>query len=105
MEICMILERFDAVIFIGDDMLQRIYAAFNMLLRENIAMGGLKQWEMKESDRVRCRCDSQIMKAECFKFAVMDNLAVRDNDGGSGHRSPYHCDRKPRATKYYIASY
>lgn len=90
----MILERFDAIVFIGDDMLQGVYAAFNMLLRENIALGSLKQWEMNESERAACRCDGQLIKAECSKFAVMDNQAVRENDGGSGHRSPYYCDRE-----------
>lgn len=93
-EICMILERFDAIFFIGDDMLQHVYAAFNMLLRENIGLGGLKQWEMKEEERVACRCDYQIIKTECSKFTVMDSQEVRDNDGRSGHKSPYYCDRE-----------
>lgn len=90
----MILERFDAIVFVGDEMLQHVYAAFNMLLRENLAMGSLKQWEMKASEHVACRCDNQIIKADCSKYAVMDNQAVRDNDGGSSNRSPYYCDRK-----------
>lgn len=92
-EICMILDRFATVIFIGDSMLQHVYAAFNMLLRENIGMGGLKQWEMKESERSICRCDNQLMKQECSKYAVLHSQEVIDNDGRSGHRSPYHCDR------------
>lgn len=101
MEICMVLERFEAIVFIGDDLLQHIYAAFNMLLRENIAMGGLKQWEMKENERVKCRCDNQITKADCSKYTVMSNLAVRGNDGGAGNRSPYYCDRKPLVTSAF----
>lgn len=92
-EICMILDRFDTVVFIGDSMLQHIYAAFNMLLRENIGMGSLKQWEMKESERSICRCDNQLIKQECSKYAVLHSQEVIDSDGGSGHRSPYHCDR------------
>ncbi|MCJ1315605.1 hypothetical protein MMC15_000925, partial [Xylographa vitiligo] len=47
-ESCMILDRFDAVVFIGDSMLQNVYSAFNMLLRENVALGGLKQWNLKD---------------------------------------------------------
>ncbi|KAA6414693.1 MAG: hypothetical protein FRX48_01443 [Lasallia pustulata] len=94
-EICMILDRFDTVVFIGDSVLQHIYAAFNMLLRENIGMGGLKQWEMKESERSICRCDNQLMKSECSNHAVLHSQEVIDNDGGSSHRSPYHCDRTP----------
>lgn len=103
MEICMVLERFDAIVFIGDDLLQHIYAAFNMLLRENIAMGGLKQWEMNESERVKCRCENQITKSDCAKYTVMSNLAVRGNDGGGGNRSPYYCDRKPLATSVLLS--
>lgn len=90
----MILERFDAIVFVGDVRLQHIYAAFNMLIRENIALGSLKQWEMKENERAGCRCDNQLIKTECANYLVMDNQAVRDHDGDSGHRSPYHCDRE-----------
>ncbi|MCJ1303336.1 hypothetical protein MMC08_006144 [Hypocenomyce scalaris] len=66
-----------------------------MLLRENIGMGGLKQWEMKESERSACRCDNQLIKAECSKYAVLHSQEVKDNDFGSGHRSPFYCDRTP----------
>ncbi|KAL8796294.1 MAG: hypothetical protein Q9195_001409 [Heterodermia aff. obscurata] len=94
-EVCMILDRFDAIVFIGDDMLQHIYAAFNILLRENMALGSLKQWEMSEEERVNCRCDNQITRPECSKYAVLDSEEVRKNDHGSGHPSPYHCNRTP----------
>ena len=93
-EICMILERFDAIVFIGDEMIRHIYAGINMLLRENIAMGSLKQWQLKENERAGCRCENQLIKPECSMHAVTHNLAVRDNDAGSTHKSPYHCDRK-----------
>lgn len=89
----MILDRFDAIVFIGDNMLQHIYAAFNILLRENMAMGSLKQWEMSEDERVNCRCDNQITRPECSKYAVLDSEEVRKKDPGSGHTSPYHCNR------------
>lgn len=97
-EICMILERFDAIVFIGDNMLQHVYAAFNMLLRENMAMGSLKQWEMSEDERVNCRCDNQITRPECSKHAVLDSEEVRRNDPGSGHPSLYHCNRMYQLT-------
>lgn len=94
-EICMILERFDAVVFIGDDTLKHVYAAFNMLLRENIATGGLKQWDLTESERASCRCDNQFMKPECSKHIVTDSQTVSNHDGSGGHKSPYYCDRNP----------
>ena len=89
----MILERFDAIAFIGDDTLKHVYAAFNMLLRENIAMGGLKQWELTEKERSACRCDDQLANPECSKHAIMGSSAFVQNDAKSNHRSPYYCDR------------
>ena len=90
----MILDRFQAVAFIGDGSLRRIYAGFNMLLRENLAMGGLEQWRMKEEERKACRCDSQVRGTECMKYTIVNSQDVRDNDSMSRHSSPYYCDRK-----------
>jgi hypothetical protein len=89
----MILDRLDAVVFIGDEMLQHVYSAFNMLLRENIALGGLKQWNLKDDELMNCRCENQIMRGECATQSVLSSAEVRENDGGSSHRSPYYCDR------------
>ncbi|KAL8720142.1 MAG: hypothetical protein Q9225_002957 [Loekoesia sp. 1 TL-2023] len=94
-EICMILDRFDSVVFLGDETLRHIYSAFNMLLRENIGLGALRQWEMKESERETCRCANQLIRPECLAYSVTDSQSVRVNDAGSGHSSPYYCDRTP----------
>lgn len=90
----MILDRFDSIVFLGDDTLRHIYSAFNMLLRENIALGALRQWEMKESEREMCRCANQLIRPECLAYSVTDSQSVRMNDAASGHSSPYYCDRK-----------
>ena len=90
----MILERFDSVVFLGDDSLRHIYSAFNMLLRENIDLGGLKQWEMKEAEREVCRCENQLIRPECTHYTVMASQSVGENDASSGHSSPYFCDRE-----------
>lgn len=87
----MILDRFDTIFFIGDHSLKHIYAAFNMLLRENLDMGGVKQWEMTESQRDGCRCDSQIVKEDCSRHIISSSEEVTNNDGSSQHRSPYYC--------------
>lgn len=94
-EICMILERFDAIVFIGDDTLKHVYAAFNMLLRENIATGALKQWDMTETERLACRCDNQFIKPECSKHFITDSLTVSTNTESNIHKSPYTCNRTP----------
>lgn len=90
----MILERFDAIVFIGDDSLKQIYAAFNMFLRENVAVGSLKQWELNESQRDACSCDNQLSKSECSSHMIKESQTVREKDDGDGHRSPFYCDRK-----------
>ena len=95
-EICMILDRFDGIVFVGDDSLRHVYTAFNILLRENVALGGLKQWEMSEGERTSCRCEKQFIKNDCRRFAVFDSEEVKKNDGGSGHRSPYLCNSQCR---------
>ncbi|KAI9681363.1 MAG: hypothetical protein M1817_002646 [Caeruleum heppii] len=92
-EICMILDRFDGVIFIGDTLLRHVYTAFNILQRENAALGGLKQWDMSDADLHTCRCENQFIKPDCSKFAVMDSEEVKKGDASSSHRSPYFCDR------------
>ena len=97
-EICMILERFDAVVFVGDDSLKQIYAAFNMLLRENMAMGSLKQWELTESQGEACRCDNQLTKQECWSHMIMDSQTVGKGEDGDGQRSPFYCDRSSNIT-------
>lgn len=106
-EICMILDRFDAVVFLGDGMLQNIYAGFNMLLRENIATGGLKQWKLKDNERMTCRCDNQIMKSECSAYNIKNSQEVRESDGEGGHHSPFYCDRKapPSSASFLFCIY
>ncbi|KAI4116175.1 MAG: hypothetical protein LQ345_003356 [Seirophora villosa] len=94
-EICMILDRFDSIVFLGDETLRHIYSAFNMLLRENIALGALRQWDMKESERETCRCANQLTRPECLAYSVSDSQSLRLNDAGSRHNSPYYCDRTP----------
>ena len=49
-EICMILERFDTLVFIGDTMVRDIYGAFNILLRKNLDYGALSQWEITDEE-------------------------------------------------------
>ena len=93
LEICMILDRFDGLVFIGDDMLKSIYAGFNILLREDLALGGLKQWDLSDDERRTCHCDSQFTNAKCFGSTALDSEEVVSKAGqrDSG-RSPYRCN-------------
>ncbi|PBP20119.1 hypothetical protein BUE80_DR008768 [Diplocarpon rosae] len=78
LEICMILERFNAVVFVGDDVAQSVYAAFNILLREDLILGGVHDWMMGDEDQAKCKCDGQLLNIDCLKFAVMSVEEVQN---------------------------
>jgi hypothetical protein len=91
----MILERFNAIAFVGDELVQSIYAAFNVLLREDLALGGLQQWIITDQDRLNCKCDNQFLIPECTGYAIKNRDEVRKNEGGGDRKgSPYFCTRK-----------
>ncbi|KAJ9649361.1 hypothetical protein H2199_000136 [Coniosporium tulheliwenetii] len=98
-EICMTLDRFDGVVFIGDDMLHHIYAAFNILLREDLALGGLEHWRMSGEELRSCRCDNQFIRAGCKSSMVGSSEEVKKHNAGSGHGSLYACDTPAAARK------
>jgi len=89
----MILERFNAIAFIGDELVQSVYAAFNVLLREDLSLGGLQQWIMSDQDRRICKCDGQFLNPECTGYGVKNRDEVKKN-GGDQKGSPYFCSRK-----------
>ena len=90
----MILDRFDAVVFVGDDSLKHIYAAFNMLLRENIATGSLRRRDLTQKDQTACRCDNQFTSPECSVQIATESQAISDGSTTTELKSPYYCDRK-----------
>ncbi|KAK7203888.1 hypothetical protein BZA70DRAFT_282353 [Myxozyma melibiosi] len=101
-EICMILDRFDAVIFIGESsMTSHLYGAFNSLLRKNLAWGALKNWELNEQQRQRCRCDSQYTNPQCGgsqtgsgDHFIADSAEILDaKEEGTRVGAPYVCNR------------
>ena len=81
----MVLERFDGVVFVGDEMLQSVYAAFNMLLREDVALGGLREGGMGGEERARCACEGQV-RGKCRRWILGGSGEV-----GAGRASV--CDR------------
>lgn len=93
----MILERFNAIILVGDDIAQSIYVAFNILLREDFALGGLQQWIMSDEDREKCKCDNQFLSLDCVKFAIKSFDEVRKNEGGDRKDTQYFCERESSA--------
>ncbi|KAK0102470.1 hypothetical protein ONS95_006089 [Cadophora gregata] len=96
-EICMIVGRFNAITFVGDDLAQSIYAAFNILLREDLALGGLQQWIMSDEDKTKCRCHNQFLDIKCQRFAINTSEDAKKNEGGDRKGSPYYCNDTPHA--------
>ena len=91
----MILERFDAVVFVGDDTLQAVYAGLNILLRQDLALGALEHWNIAEDVDV-CRCENQFLKESCWKNSVSSSEQVQEHtDNSKG--SSYACTRTTHA--------
>jgi hypothetical protein len=92
-EICMILERFDGVVFVGDETLQSIYAGFNILLRQDLGLGALQQWEMADEELKTCKCENQFVKESCAKYLVSISQQVLTNAGNAKRPAAYTCKR------------
>ncbi|KAL4893047.1 hypothetical protein BDV59DRAFT_31656 [Aspergillus ambiguus] len=69
-EICDILHKFDGVVFVGDESLADIYAGFNIILRQNLKSGSLRDWDMSQQQREKCSCDSQFTSASCLPLRI-----------------------------------
>lgn len=92
----MILERFDGVVFIGDETLQSIYAGFNILLRQDLALGAMKQWEMADEELNMCKCENQFAKESCAKYLASASEQVSTNARNVRERpAAYTCERTP----------
>jgi len=91
----MILERFDRVVFVGDDSMQTIYNGFNILLRQDLAWGALMTWRMDERTQDQCRCGNQFARPRCSKHFVTSSNEVTKNTPARGR--PYACQRPSHA--------
>lgn len=98
----MILDRFDGIVFVGDDLMHQIYAAFNILLRQDLSLGALETWKMSEKQRQSCRCGRQYTSAECSKFFISSSQDVFEHDSKSDYNAPAFCNRKPAMTHGFI---
>jgi hypothetical protein len=97
-QICDILQKFDGIAFIGDESLADAYAGFNILLRENLATGALKDWEMNDVYSGQCRCDSQFTNPSCWlkRISSSEEMFLRGDE--SGPRNTYACSTRELST-------
>ncbi len=50
-EICLIFERFEKVIVIGDSMMRHVVGAMNVLLRKDLGYGAVTNWNFSPKER------------------------------------------------------
>jgi len=90
----MILERFNAVVLVGDETAQSIYAAFNILLREDLSLGSLQPSIMSDQDRTNCKCDNQFTNKNCFVHLIKTLEEAKKNTATDQKRSSIFCHSK-----------
>ncbi|EXJ83186.1 hypothetical protein A1O1_06805 [Capronia coronata CBS 617.96] len=95
-EICTIIGRFSAIIFVGDSSLQSIYNGFNILLRQDLVNGCLATWDMPDGAQLHCRCENQFTEPFCVKYFVNSSLQLPPQSWRADRRDKYHCDRSTR---------
>jgi len=86
---CFILERFDGLVFVGDDTLQTVYSGLNILLRRDLALGSLDLASMDRTLQQECRCNNQFVKKDCRQHFLVKSEKVGE-DAHSGY--PYFCN-------------
>jgi hypothetical protein len=94
----MILERFNAVVFVGDEQAKRIYMGLNILLREDLAFGALRDWELGPEEKEMCHCRGQF-EEECARSAILGSEEAK----GEGRRG-YFCKRESLACLCLISA-
>lgn len=97
-QICDILQKFDGIAFVGDESLADAYAGFNILLRENLATGALKDWEMSDEYSGQCKCDSQFTDPSCWQKRISSSDEMFLQGDKSGPRSGYACSTRELST-------
>jgi hypothetical protein len=90
----MILSRFSAVLFLGDEIAQTVYAALNVFLREDISHGGMQEWLMTDEERMACRCDKQYLDDGCLRYTVRNFEDVVKNEANDPKGSSYFCQSR-----------
>ncbi|KNG80872.1 hypothetical protein ANOM_010377 [Aspergillus nomiae NRRL 13137] len=90
-EICEILQKFGALVFIGDESLADIYAGFNILLRGDLATGALRESDLTKEQIEKCRCGSQFTSASCLPLRITSSEQVETQNDGNILSSPNAC--------------
>ncbi|KAF7587232.1 hypothetical protein BBP40_007519 [Aspergillus hancockii] len=90
-EICEILQKFGALVFIGDESLADIYAGFNILLRGDLAAGAMRESDMTNEQIERCRCDAQFTRTSCLPLRVASSNQIEKQNNRKITSGPNAC--------------
>ncbi|PGH29665.1 hypothetical protein GX50_07596 [[Emmonsia] crescens] len=88
-EICSIVNRFHSVVFVGDSAATSIYAGFNILLREDLALGAVRHWDIDPQSDM-----------EVYGYGGGDDYDDDDDDDDKGGiiTNPYVCKEAAAAS-------
>ncbi|GKZ70081.1 hypothetical protein AnigIFM50267_005331 [Aspergillus niger] len=67
---------------------------FNILLREDLATGSLREWEISKGHGHDCRCESQFTSSLCLPLRITSSDEVYAQEGSSATRRPYPCSSR-----------
>ncbi|GKZ62546.1 hypothetical protein AnigIFM60653_010566 [Aspergillus niger] len=67
---------------------------FNILLREDLATGSLREWEISKGHGHDCRCESQFTSSLCLPLRITSSDEVYAQEGSSATRRPYTCSSR-----------
>lgn len=98
-EVCDILQKFDGVVFVGDESLADIYAGFNIILRQDLQTGSLRDWDMSPPQLEKCNCDAQFTSASCLPLRITSSDEV---DRQKTLRSPYACSAREFCPRCHV---
>ncbi|KAF9893761.1 hypothetical protein FE257_009931 [Aspergillus nanangensis] len=90
-QICDVLQQFHRVVFVGDESLTDIYAGFNILLRQDLETGSLRDWDASQQQVEKCQCDAQFTSASCLPLRITSSDQLYQETTGKTTRSSYSC--------------
>lgn len=79
-EICDILSSFERVALLGDSMIRHLFAAMNVMLRQDLGYGAVSSWSFNDEEKELCFCNNQVNVKSCSWQTVGDLDAIREND-------------------------
>lgn len=93
-EICSILGRFSHVFFIGDSLQRMLTTAIYALIRQDIGLGGVAEWEFEHHPQFpdattnfeECACEDQFRRHECSTSYIRQYSDLVGNT--SAHNAP-----------------